>query len=94
MGMDCVCCLLKDIGCSSEEVERFLEMERTGDRAGQIGLLTCRRCTLLERMHSVQKQIDEIDCLLYKIRKENGKNEKNEKGFDCCDKSKKRQETV
>lgn len=45
-------------------------MQRVGDRAGQIRLLTCRRCTLLERMHSVQKQIDEIDCLIYRLKKE------------------------
>lgn len=70
MGINCLCCLLEDTGCSPQEIERFLQMQRVGDRAGQIRLLTCRRCTLLERMHSVQKQIDEIDCLIYRLKKE------------------------
>lgn len=70
MGINCLCCLLEDTGCSPQEIERFLQMKRVGDRAGQIRLLTCCRCTLLERMHSVQKQIDEIDCLIYRLKKE------------------------
>lgn len=59
---------LADAGYDSEEIERFLEMNRQGNKCGQMRLLTEHRKQLLDDVHACEKKISCLDYLAYKIR--------------------------
>ena len=62
---------LVDAGCSEEEIKQFLEMNRLGNRSGQLQFLASHRKILLESVHSNEKKISCLDFLTYKIRNSN-----------------------
>lgn len=59
---------LKDIGCSKEMIIAFEDSCKKEDIKKQMMLLKAHRCTLLEKIHADQKQIDCVDYLLYTIK--------------------------
>lgn len=62
---------LKDSGCSNEIIESFVADLRTKKYSEGMKLLAAHRRRLLEELHREQKQIDCLDYLVYKIKKEN-----------------------
>ena len=70
MRVDCIRCFLEDIGCTPAEIERFLSAGHAEGRVERLRILTCRRCVLMEQMHAVQKQIDDLDYLIYQMKLE------------------------
>ena len=60
---------LKDASCDEKFIETFLKYYEVNDIDAQIRLLKCHRCTLLEKLHEKQKQIDSLDYLLYTLKK-------------------------
>lgn len=59
---------LKDMGCSNEIIQSFMESCKKNDIEKQIMILKRHRCTLLEKIHADQKQIDCLDYLLFTIK--------------------------
>lgn len=59
---------LAEAGYDGEEIERFLEMNRQGNKSGQLRLLTEHRKQLLAEVHAGEKKISCLDYLAYKIR--------------------------
>lgn len=60
--------LLKEIGCSPEMITTYFEYEKQKESCKQIQLLKVYRCTLLKKLHEDQKQIDDLDYLLYSMK--------------------------
>lgn len=60
---------LKDAGCDSEMVEKFLSLDREGDIRGQLCLLAGHRQQLLDRVHREERKIDCLDYLAYQLNK-------------------------
>ncbi len=60
---------LKDAGCTSEMVERFMELQDRNDKEQQFRLLSNHRKHLLEKLHRDEKRIDCLDYLLYQMEK-------------------------
>lgn len=58
---------LKDAGCGEPLIQRLLYLEQTGCPKEQLLLLTRYRGELLDRLHLVQKRIDCLDYLIYRI---------------------------
>lgn len=59
---------LKDAGCAQDEIERFLEELRKGDKEKQLCLLESHRDCLLSKVHTQERRIDCLDYLVYQIR--------------------------
>ena len=62
---------LKDSGCGAETIEAFVKDLRKEKYSEGLKLLAAHRRTLLDKLHKEQKQIDCLDCLVYKMKKEN-----------------------
>lgn len=60
---------LADAGCDQQTSEQFMKLEVTGEKQGQLKLLNKHRRFLLDSIHTVQKQIDCLDYLVYQIKK-------------------------
>ncbi|MDO4548677.1 MAG: hypothetical protein Q4D04_11295 [Clostridia bacterium] len=58
---------LRDAGCEAQEIEHFLELAQAGDTAGQLRILSGIRASLLERVHTGEKQITCLDYLVFQI---------------------------
>ena len=71
-----VLCTLYEIGLSAAAMKQFLLFDKTHNRAEQIKLLNMGRADLLEDIHKRQKSLDQIDFMIYEIKKEIGVNEK------------------
>lgn len=61
---------LKDAGCSSQVIDQFFELSERHNTDGQFRLLMKHRSLLLDRIHTDQKQIDCLDYLIYRMKKE------------------------
>lgn len=61
---------LKDAGCDEDTICNYLGCNENIKK--QVFILKKHRCLLLEHLHSVQKEIDCLDYLLYQIKKETG----------------------
>ena len=61
---------LKDAGCDDETVTWFLKMTECGEQQEQLKLLEKQRRSLLEQVHKNEKQIDCLDYLVFKMKKE------------------------
>lgn len=59
---------LSDAGCDEEEIARFMELNRQGNRNAQLQLLSKHRKKLLADVHTGEKKISCLDYLAYKIR--------------------------
>ncbi len=62
---------LKDAGCDSDLIHRFLGYRRLGRICEQLQLLAKQRRILLDALHDDQKRIDCLDYLVYQIEKLN-----------------------
>ena len=61
---------MKDAGCKDACIQEFLLEYRNGARKRCGEVLSGHRRTLLENLHRVQKQIDCLDYLRYRIEKQ------------------------
>lgn len=61
---------LEDAGCDQKTVEQFMKLGVTGDREKQLRLLEQHRRSLLDKVHKNEKQIDCLDYLVFRMRKE------------------------
>lgn len=59
---------LKDAGCNAEMIERFFELQNTGNRHEQLKLLFSHREDLLQNLHKSQSRLDCLDYLIYNIK--------------------------
>ncbi len=62
---------LKDAGCDTETIERFMSDLRKGDEKSSLKCLNIHRRKLLASLHKEQKCIDCLDYLVYQM---SGKN--------------------
>lgn len=63
---------LKDAGCDNDTITAFVEDVRKQNITQGLQLLSIHRQTLLDNLHTEQKQIDCLDYLIYKIKKQTG----------------------
>lgn len=64
---------LKDAGCNSDIIQRFLHLEKEGKRKEQFRLLALHRKELLEKLHVSQNRIECLDYLVYTMKRNNKK---------------------
>lgn len=62
---------LKDAGCDSDTIEKFMADLQKGKEANGLKRLAAHRKNLLDSLHREQKCIDCLDYLVYKMRKAN-----------------------
>lgn len=62
---------LKDAGCDSETIEKFMADVQKGKEANGLKRLAVHRKKLLDSLHREQKCIDCLDYLIYQMKKEN-----------------------
>lgn len=62
---------LKDAGCDDAMADRCMALAQRHDYAALLRVMTGYRKTLLSRVQRGQKQIDCLDYLIYKLKKEN-----------------------
>lgn len=60
---------LKDAGCDTLVIEKFLELQSEGKTKEQLSLLSCQRAFLLQKLHENQKRIDCLDFLTFNMKK-------------------------
>ena len=60
---------LKDAGCDSATIEKFMADLQKGKEVNSLRLLAAHRKKLLESLHKDQKYIDCLDYLVYQMRK-------------------------
>ncbi|QWU13115.1 hypothetical protein SAMN04487895_115115 [Paenibacillus sophorae] len=56
---------LLDAGCSRDFADNFLHL---ADQQKKLRLLSCHRCSLLDKIHEYQKQLDCLDYLIYSMK--------------------------
>jgi len=61
---------LIDANCDNSTVERCMRLAYDGKDAEMLSLLSRHRTSLLNMYHKSRKQIDCLDYLIYKIKKE------------------------
>lgn len=63
---------LSGIGFSCEEVKNYMDMlsSQNPTKSERLKILTEKRCKILNEIHLREKQLDTIDCLRFKIKKE------------------------
>lgn len=59
--------ILRDAGCSEELIDEYLSLASNTHK--QVCILEKQRKLLLQKLHENQKQIDNLDFLLYQKRK-------------------------
>ena len=62
---------LRDAGCDEQTTEKCMTFVQNGEYPKMLPILSRFRVNLLESIHSGQKQIDCLDYLIYKIKKNN-----------------------
>ena len=62
---------LKDSGCGEKTIKAFVNNFNDKKFSDGLKLLEAHRRALLDELHKEQKQIDCLDYLVYKMRKEN-----------------------
>ena len=61
--------VLKTIGCGTQDIDKFIYLYENQMGKEMIRFLKCQRCTLLNDVHDIQKKIDCLDYLLYRLEK-------------------------
>lgn len=59
---------LKDAGCDSDTIEKFMADLQKGKEANSLKLLAVHRKNLLDSLHREQKCIDCLDYLVYQMK--------------------------
>lgn len=62
---------LYDAGCSTEQVQTCLQLAQSGEMEAMLVLLQKHRSSLLEHLHRRQREIDNLDFVLYSLRWDN-----------------------
>lgn len=62
---------LIDAGCDKETIKKCMSMVKKGIYTEMLPILSQHRMFLLDTVHFGQKQIDCLDYLIFKIKKEN-----------------------
>lgn len=61
---------LRDAGCDDATIQCFMEKIQSDKQAQGVQLLQKHRCSLLDKLHKDQKQIDCLDYLLFMVKKQ------------------------
>jgi len=61
---------LRDAGCDKKTIDLFFKECECGNVKKELKILEIYRKSLLEGLHKKQRQIDCLDYLVYKLRKE------------------------
>ena len=61
---------LVDAGCSKKEITACMDYAKKGEWKSLLPVLAQHKNTLLERVHTSEKQIDCLDFLIYRLNKE------------------------
>ena len=61
---------LKDAGCGSDIIARFMTCQDAGKTKDSLRVLAIQRAVLLDEVHASQAKLDCLDYLIYKLRKE------------------------
>ena len=61
---------LKDAGCGAGFIERFLHLQEEGETAEGFRLLSKQRKSLLDTIHAEQKKLDNLDYLIFILKKQ------------------------
>jgi len=61
---------LIDAGCDSALIVQYFSLEALGKPSNQMALLAAHRKALLDQIHQLQKALDCLDYLIYKLKKE------------------------
>lgn len=67
---------LRDAGCPSEAIEKYMLLGEEDKAAEQAALLAGHRAALLLALHESQRKIDCLDFLTFKMAKSQGRGEK------------------
>ena len=65
---------LVDAGCSENGIASCMNYAKMDEWKNLLSVLTQHKKTLLERMHTSEKQIDCLDFLIYRLNKELSRN--------------------
>lgn len=61
---------LIDIGCHQEQIITFMETYKKKNFTKMLSFLRLERAQILDRVHQEQKKIDNLDYLVYMLKKE------------------------
>ena len=61
--------MLEDSGCGSAETEKFIRCRSNGTCEDQLAVLFHHRKRLLSDSHKIQRQIECLDYLIYKLKR-------------------------
>ncbi len=61
---------LQDAGCTQQFIDRFMILSEQGDTKGLFAMLAEHKELLLKTVHNSNHQIDCLDYLTYRMRKE------------------------
>lgn len=67
---DRLLCNLKDAGCNTGIIEKYLQLHKAGRQQEQLRLLAQHRASLLDQVHVSQHMIDCLDYLMYTVKNE------------------------
>lgn len=59
---------LRDAGCDTDTIAKFLQYRETGETNQQLRLLAAHRAQVLEHIHQGEKRITCLDYLIYQIK--------------------------
>lgn len=62
--------ILKDAGCSHQQIGEFMELYRQGKIERLYILLEKHRRKILENLHKTEREIDCLDYLVYQMKKQ------------------------
>lgn len=68
--MEAVIRNLMDAGCDQKTIDLFFKEHECGNLKNELKVLENYRKSLLDSLHEKQRQIDCLDYLIYKLRKE------------------------
>lgn len=69
LSKDNILIYLEDLGLDQEMIDLYLKSEYAHDLKSQIQILRKHRCILIEKIHKDQRQIEDLDCLMYSLTK-------------------------
>ena len=61
---------LKDAGCDADIINQFLQLQKEGRMSEGFRLLSKERRCLLDAVHAEQKKIDNLDYLIFTLKKQ------------------------
>ncbi|MBQ0064635.1 MAG: hypothetical protein KBT48_02645 [Firmicutes bacterium] len=70
MNKESILHMLEQIGFDSLQIQRFEDILETEGIEEARNYLRCQRCDLVEKMHLYQKKVDQLDYLIYQLKKE------------------------